>query len=311
MISKRIFMAAFALASISSCGKKEVETPPADALASHDEHILTLTKENLQNVDLKIEPVRRGNIETRLQAAGAVSTNLNKTAKIVTTLEGRLVQMNFDLNDKVKVGDVLALVETPELLGKPLELKAPIDGAIIERKAVVGELVDKDTAIYTISDPVNLWMIAQIKERDIAAVEMGQEATFTVLARPNEKFQGQVVRIADQVQSDSRTLEVRIATQNTEGKLKPGMFADVEITTAVLRDVLVIPKSAVQSDQERQFVFVALGDGRFQKRMVKIDQEQGDLVQVIDGLKAGEEIVTDGSFILKSELLKGDIQDND
>ncbi len=161
----RIFLIVFALAAITGCGKKEVEPPRADAPASHNENIVSLTKKNLQNVDLKIDPVERGNIEIKFEAAGAVSANLNKTAKIVTTLEGRLVKMNFDLNDKVKVGDVLALVETPELLGKPLELKAPIDGAIIERKAVVGELVDKGTVIYTISDPLNLWVIAQIKDR--------------------------------------------------------------------------------------------------------------------------------------------------
>ncbi len=89
------------------------------------------------------------------------------------------------------------------------------------------------------------------------------------------------------------------------------MFADVAITTVVLRDVLVIPEKSVRSDQEQPFVFVALRDGRFQKRVVKPGQEEGDRVQVIDGLKAGDKIVTDGSFILKSELLKGDIQDND
>lgn len=299
--------------ALAGCGKNKSAQPAETAppAAKGDEDIVTLTKANLQNVELKIEPVARGNIEITFQAAGAVSANLNKTAKIVTTLEGRLMQMNFDLNDKVKVGDVLALVETPELLGKPLELKAPIDGAIIDRPAVVGELVDKGTPIYTISDPLHLWVIAQIKERDIALVEVGQEATFTVLARPNERFTGKVARIGNQVQPDSRTLEVRIETENPEGKLKPGMFADVAITTAVLRDALVIPERAVQSDQERQIVFVSLGKGKFEKRVVQLGKQQGETVQVLDGLKEGEKIVTQGSFIVKSEMLKGELQEKD
>ena len=93
-------------------------------------------------------------------------------------MEGRLTKLNFDLNDRVKAGDVLALVQTPELLGKPLEVKAPIDGVIIERKSTAGELVGKETQIYTISDPTDLWVMAEMKERDIGAVKVGQDASF-------------------------------------------------------------------------------------------------------------------------------------
>ena len=80
------------------------------------------------------------------KAAGTVTENLNKTAKITPTLEGRITQLNFDINDRVKEGDVLALLQTPELLGKPLELKAPIDGIVTERQATVGELAGKGNA---------------------------------------------------------------------------------------------------------------------------------------------------------------------
>ncbi len=111
-----------------------------------------------------------------------MTENLNRTAKVASTLEGRLTKLNFDINDRVKVGDVLALVQTPELLGKPLEIKAPIDGVIIERTRAIGELVGKDTPIYTISDPSDLWVIAEIKERDLGIVKVGQDATFKVLS---------------------------------------------------------------------------------------------------------------------------------
>lgn len=311
-INKRSFLAAFLLAALTSCGKNE--TDPVKAELPNEQgaaNVVTLTKENLQNVDLKIESAVLGTIDTTLRAAGAVSANLNMTAKIVTTLEGRLVRMNFDLNDKVKAGDILALVETPELLGRPLELKAPIDGAIIERRAVVGELVGKDTVIYTISDPTDLWVLAEIKERDIGSVKVGQEASFTVIAYPGETFRGKVTRIGNQVEAESRTVEARIETNNVEKKLKPGMFADVEITTTVIEDALVIPESAVQSEQENQIVFIALGGGRFEKRVVKTGLQQGGLFQVLEGAKAGEQLVTEGSFILKSEMLKSELQDND
>ena len=296
--------------SLAGCGQKEVTVDAkaeAKPEAKRDENMVTLTQENLQNVTLKTEPAQLGSLGMTLKAAGRVSANLNKTAKVTPTLEGRLTKLNFDLNDRVKAGDVVALVESPELLGKPLELKAPIDGVIIERMATAGELVDKSKAIYTISDPAQLWAIAEVKERDIAAVKLDQDAAFTTLAFPDEKFRGKVVLIGNQVEAGSRTVEVRIAVDNADGRLKPGMFADVEIVTTMLDKVLLISDSALETDGENQIVFVALAGNQFEKRIVKLGQEQSGRVQILDGVKAGENVVTTGGFILKSELLKGQL----
>jgi len=275
--------------------------------AQRDENIVTLTKQNLPHVVLTTEPAQLSALGMTLKAAGRISANLNKTAKITPTLEGRLTNLNFDLNDHVKAGDVVASVESPEMLGKLLELKAPIDGVIIERHATAGELVDKSKAVYTISDPTQLWAIAEVTERDIATVKLKQDATFTSLAYPDEKFHGKVVLIGNQVESGSRTVEVRIAVDNSDGRLKSGMFADVEIVTTVLDNVLLIPDGALQTDGEEQIVFVALDDNQFEKRTVKLGLEQSGRVQILDGVKAGENVVTEGSFILKSEMLKGQL----
>lgn len=301
-----LFVAALLVVALAGCSKKE-EAVEAKPEAAHELNIVTLTKENLEHMRLNVESASLGNLGMTLKAAGRVSANLNKTAKVTSTFEGRLVKLNFDLNDHVKAGEVLAVVESPELLNKPLELKAPIDGVIIARTATRGELVDRSKEIYTISDPADLWVIAEIKERDIAAVKVGQDATFTVLAYNPDKFHGKVVRIGNQVETASRTLEIRIAVDNTDGRLKPGMFADVEITTTVLENVLLIPDSALQTDGENQIVFVALDGNKFEKRVVKLGEEQQGRVQVLEGLKAGEKIVTEGSFILKSEMLKGEL----
>jgi multidrug efflux pump subunit AcrA (membrane-fusion protein) len=290
------------------CGKQAAALEEATANEpSPSEQIVTLTEENLRYLEIKTVPVKLGSLERTLKAVGRVSENMNRTAKVASTLEGRIIKLNFDLNDRVKAGDVLALVQTPELLGKPLEIKAPIDGAVTARDRAIGELADKDTAIYTISDPSDLWVIAEIKEQDLAAVKVGQAASFQVLAYPSEVFQGEIVRLGNQIEKDSRTLEARIETSNAEGKLKPGMFAEVEITTSVLNDVLVISDRALQSDGDAQVVFVALGQNRFEKRSVGLGMEQMGRVQVLEGLKPGEELVTEGGFILKSELLKGEL----
>lgn len=292
--------------SLVACGKKDAAEEKKEPAKKHD-NVVTLTKENLEHAEIKTVVARIGNLETTLRAAGRVSENANKTAKVSTTLEGRLVKLNFDVNDPVKAGEVMGLVQTPELLGRPLEVKAPLDGTVVERKSTVGELVGKDTQIYTISDPTDLWVVAEIKERDVGAVKAGQEVSFNVLSYPTEKFSGKIVRIGNRLEEKSRTLEVRIETANPDGRLKPGMFADVEITTTVLPNILIIPDTALQSDENNQIVFVALDASRFEKRVIKTGLEQRGKVQVLEGVKEGDNVVTEGSFILKSELLKGEL----
>jgi len=302
------FAVAIFTALLVGCEKKETASKQEDEVKpKQEENIVNLAIANLELVTIKTEPALNGGLEMTLKAAGRLSDNLNKTAKVASTLEGRLIKLNFDLNDRVKTGDVLGLVQTPELLGKPLELKAPIDGVITERKSTVGELVGKETEIYAISDPADLWVIGEIKERDIGTIEVGQDASFTVVAYPNEGFHGKVVLIGNRVEAESRTMEVRIKVDNTGGRLKPGMFADVEIVTMISQDALLMPDTALQTEGGDQIVFVALDDHRFEKRVVKTGMEQRGRVAVLEGVKQGEKVVTEGSFILKSEMLKGEL----
>lgn len=280
---------------------------PAAPAAAHSDSTVTLRKENLAHITVRTEPVVRGNLPISLRAVGRLSENLNRTARVTSTLEGRLVGLHADVNDRVAAGDVVALVQTPELLGRPLELKAPIGGVITERLLTVGELIGKETPVYTISDPTSLWLLAEIKERDIAAVRAGQPVRFSVLAYPGVAFEGTVVLLGNRVESSSRTLETRIAVSNTDGRLKPGMFADVEIDTEALTGVLLVPDEALQSLDNEQVVFVATGDLTFEKRPVKTGLSHRGRLQVVSGLQEGDQVVTEGSFILKSELLKGEL----
>ena len=139
-------------------------------------------------------------------------------------------------------------------------------------------------------------------------MRVGQEATFKVLSYPGEQFHGKIVRVGNEIERESRTLEARIEVDNGEGRLKPGMFADVEITTDVLRDALIISDAALQTEEDNQIVFVALDTNKFEKRVVKLGLEHQGRVQILEGVKKGERVVTDGSFILKSEMLKGEME---
>jgi len=305
---KWILVAIFALAG---CTKKEENAEKEKPEAKRDDKTITLTKEQREHAEIKTETAVVEDLDRTLKAAGRLSENLNKTAKVASTLEGRIAKLTADINDAVKAGDVLALVQTPELVGKPLELKAPIDGIIVERNQAIGELVDKAAAVYVISDPADLWVLAEIQERDIAAIKVGQDASFTVLAYTEVTFRGKVVRIGSKVEDQTRTVEARIEVNNEDGRLKPGMFADVEIITTVEKGILAISDKALQTNGEEQIAFVEAGDGKYEKRVVKLGMEQHGRVQILEGIKPGEKVVVDGSFILKSEMLKGEMADED
>ena len=299
-------VAAAAIASVLGSRTLVAEERATDT-AEQKEDIIDLSSESLKNMALDIAPLKRGSLEMPLKVAGRVSLNMNKTAQVASTLEGRITDVQVDLNQEVSKGDLLAVVESPELLGKSLQIKAPIGGIITDRQATVGEQVDKNKELFTVSNPTQLWVIGEVKERDISMLKVGQPTVFEVLSFPGKKFNGTLDLIGTQVEPDTRTLEVRIGAQNTDGLLKPGMFADLQIITKVVDNVLLVPDDALQTEGENQIAFVAIDDHRFEKRIVRVGMDQEGQAEILDGLKDGERLVTKGSFILKSELLKGEL----
>jgi multidrug efflux pump subunit AcrA (membrane-fusion protein) len=312
----RILLVMSAVA-ISSCESKTNSDEPRPKTTNTeklngDHDVVKLSEESLKKSDIQIASVKTGTVEKRLHAIGRLSLNLNKTAKATSTFEGRLTELKVDLSDKVRAGQVIGLIDSPELLGKQLELKSPIDGVIIARHGTVGELVPKGGAVCTISDPSDLWLVAEIDERDAGSVKVDQAATFTVLTYPSEIFQGTITRLGEQIKPESRTLEVRISVNNQHGKLRPGMFANIDIAVEALADQIIIPASAIQTDEEqRPFVFVVTGEDTFEKKAIKTGLQQNDDVQILDGLNRNDRVVSSGSFILKSELQKSRISEGD
>jgi multidrug efflux pump subunit AcrA (membrane-fusion protein) len=289
------------IALLTGCSEKD---KPEEKPSAVPKDAVQLSDESLKLITLEIVPVAPGKLELTLPAPGRVSFNLNRTAKVTATFEGRIAKMNVDVGAPVHEGDVMALIDSPEFLNKPLELKAPITGQVIERRGAVGEIIDRGTDVYTISDPSHVWVIASVSAADVAAVRVDQPATIRTAAYPDETFAGRIVLVSPEVDEKTRTVEVRIETESP--KLKPGMFADVEIVTGTAEHVLMIPDDAIQRIDEQEIVFVATDPHTFTKRIVKTGRRQSGKVEIVDGLKEGERVVTKGSFLLKSELLKSE-----
>ena len=182
-----------------------------------------------------------------------------------------------------------------------ITVPAPITGRVIEHNAVLGSMVDQTTDLMTIMDPTVLWVDAEVFERDIAKIRIGQEAQITVLAYPGQVFRGKISYISETMNPETRTLNVRTEVQNKDFKLKHGMFADVSIILNSGHRVLTVPAEAVLEDRNEDIVFVKT-DGQYTPRIVTVSAEQNGYCAIAEGLREGDEVVVKNAYMLKSKL---------
>jgi RND family efflux transporter MFP subunit len=151
-----------------------------------------------------------------------------------------------------------------------------------------------------VADLSSVWVIADLYEKDFAAVRVGTPAIITAPGRP--RIRGRVAYIDPRVDAVTRTAKVRVEVPNAARALRLGMFAQVIFEASEGRGGLVVPRQAVQAVGERNVVYVATTDeGRFEERIVRLGNSFEDAVEVLDGLRAGERVVTEGSFYLRAE----------
>ncbi|HHT9119936.1 MAG TPA: efflux RND transporter periplasmic adaptor subunit [Candidatus Hypogeohydataceae bacterium YC41] len=183
---------------------------------------------------------------------------------------------------------------------------SPFNGTVVEKHIALGEMTEPATKLFTIADLSILWIILDIYEKDLPKIKLGQQVGVAVRSYPEEEFRGKIAYISDVVDEKSRTLKVRVDIDNREKKLKPGMFATAKISTAAPEAVerLVVPHEAIESYEGKKVVFLALGNYAFKMTEVKAGEEFDGYVEIVEGLKEGDEVVNKGAFYLKSELLK-------
>lgn len=185
---------------------------------------------------------------------------------------------------------------------------APFDGRVIARNLTKGEVVETTEKLFVVADLSNVWVTAVIPEKDIPYIRPdltgpGQTVEVHVAAYPGEVFHGRITYVGDVLDPATRTMRLRLELPNLERKLKPAMYASVRVYSEPEPNVLLIPEAAVQRDRDRQFVFVQREPTLFEARDVKLGPSNGQDIKVLDGLLEGESIVTNGGFVLKSELL--------
>ncbi len=197
--------------------------------------------------------------------------------------------------------ETLVLSETHQV-NPIITLFAPIAGKVIKNDMILGGMVDEATEILTIMDLSRVWVEAEIYEKDIARVRNGQHVVIVVPAYPGDSFLGVITYVADVLDPTTRTITVRTGVNNPESKLKPGMFADLTIELSQNGMAVVVPAEAVLDDGGEHLVFIRIDDRLFEPRHVTVGTREGGFVEIASGVDAGEEVVTNGNFQLKSKL---------
>ena len=181
-----------------------------------------------------------------------------------------------------------------------LEIVSPINGFVIEKNAFEGRYVSPGDILYTIADLDEIWALADIYEYELPYVKVGQEAKITLSYYPGEEFTGKVTYVYPYLNNDTRTAQVRFEIDNPNMKLKPDMFVNVKIEIG-LGERLTIPRDAILFSGERRIAYVKNGDTTFEPREIETGVQNGQFVEVLEGIEEGEMVVTSANFLIDSE----------
>ena len=186
-------------------------------------------------------------------------------------------------------------------------LRSPISGTVLSMDATVGQSVEPGSTLFHVADLDVVWLMLDVYERDLAALAKSQTVNFSVEAYPGEVFHGEVAQVGDWIEPEARTVEVRVEVDNADHRLKPNMYARAELSVGegITPKGIVLPRDAVQTVEGRPSVFVETTPNRFVARTVVVAEKNAVSVRLSNGVAAGERVVTEGAFALKSDLEKG------
>ena len=187
--------------------------------------------------------------------------------------------------------------------GETIPVRSPLAGVVLEKHVTAGTAVTPGTPLFVVSDLSELWAMAEVDETRIPLVASGRPAKVYVAAWPDRAFDAQVTFVGDAVNPKTRRVTVRCQVPNPGGLLKPEMYARVALGESAPRPMVVVPEAAIQEMDGKPHVFVVGEKGRFEKREVTLGASSEGLVEVRSGVAAGEKVATQGSFLLKSQLL--------
>lgn len=229
----------------------------------------------------------------------------------VLRLEEELVQAKSwggDLAERARQRLLLLGISPEDVAGveargkadRTVLVRSPVSGYVVGLGVIAGDRVEPDRELFEVADLSRIWVLADVYERELARVKPGLVARLALDAYPGRAFTGRIEYVYPRLDTQTRTLPVRIALPNPRGELKPGLFGNVEIHLPP-SEGLTVSSEAVIDTGESRYVFVETSPGHFEPRLVTTGERSGDRLQVISGLAEGERVATAGNFFIDSE----------
>ncbi len=238
-------------------------------------------------------------IEETATLYGRVVADPERVSEVVARFDGPVRAVMASVGDRVRAGEVLATVESNESL-QTFQVVAPIDGVIVARSANVGEQT-RGRALFTIVDSSRVWVDLAVFPRDRARVVAGMPVRIA-LAAGGPQREGRIARIEPLAGAD-QNVTARVALENPDGLLAPGLFVRAEVEVARHEVPLAVRRIALQSFRDFTVVYAQVGD-EYEVRMLELGREDGERAEVLDGLEPGTRYVTDGSYVIKADIEK-------
>lgn len=295
--------------SLANAAKEEPKTSTpvkqekAHAEKEHEEHeekAAALSDEQLKTAAIELAQVGPANIRETLSFYGTVEANGEKVQRVGARFIGTVRSVTKKVGDTVREGEVLATVESNESL-KTYSITSVLNGVVAERNINVGEQTNDKTA-FVIVDLSTVWVDVAVFPRDAAKIRVGQAVRVGNPAN-DVVADGEIVSMAALGTSANQSLSARVLLNNTDRQWTPGLFVNADVVMAKKPVALAIRNEALQDHEGKQVVFVKSKEG-FEPRPVKLGRTDGEISEVLSGVKAGETYASKNSFIIKAELGK-------
>ncbi len=277
----------------------------AEQEEEHEEAV-QLNAAELKEFSIVVSEAGPAAMQQFLDLPGEIQVNDNKLAHIVPRFSGIVTDVRAQVGDRVRSGQVLAIIESDESLS-PYEMKTLIEGTIIEKHITLGEAVSREHAAFVVANMSSVWADITVYQRDLPIVFAGQQATISG-GHGLPEVSGEIVYVAPVVSETTRTALARVVLPNPEGAWRPGTFIMARIIVDQFHVPVAVPGTALQMMEGKNIVFVETEDG-FVPRPVTLGRADRQRFEILSGLVPGERYVSKGGFTLKAELGKESLGD--
>jgi cobalt-zinc-cadmium efflux system membrane fusion protein len=252
---------------------------------------------------IKLEAIAQQTLEVRRAETNSAEAGVGSARAAVSRIEEQIHRFGLSDSDLERLTPIEKVGGGHRTASHNI-LRAPFAGIVTKYEVASGELVGPDRELFTIADLSTVWVQADVYEKDLAKVKPGVAVTIRTDAYPDRTFMGRLTYISDLIDPTTRAAKMRCVVTNPDGVLKLDMFVRVSIPTAAETEVITVPSDAIQQIDNQPVVFVRETATRFSRRNVTIGPVAGTQTEVLSGLKAGEPVVSGGSFYIKTALLR-------